>query len=119
MEWNGDSVYSQSFDLDCSENQGDSVGYVCYKKKLTSKRVSLCRLANGYVDDLDILLRLLLVHPSILDLVNNVKSLISPSENGVLLVQPKSLLGSDEELRSIGVRTSISHANSVWLVMSQ
>ena len=79
----------------------------------------MCGLANGYVDYLDVFFRLLLVHPGILDFVNNVKSLIDPSKDGVFPVQPRGLLGSDEELRAVGIWTSVGHANGVWLVVLQ
>ena len=81
--------------------------------------VSLCCSANGYVDYFNVFLRLLLVHPGILDFVNNVKSLKSPSKYGVLPVQPRRLLGSDEELGAVGVWTSVGHADGVGLVMLQ
>jgi hypothetical protein len=74
-------------------------------------------LANGYVDNFDVFFRLLLVYPGILDFVNNIKPLISPSKYGMLPVQPKSLLSSDEKLRAIGIRTRVRHTDGVWFVV--
>jgi hypothetical protein len=85
---------------------------------LTGNWVSLSRLANRDVDYLDVLFRLLLVDLGIFDFMNSVESLISPSKYGMLPVQPRSLLSSNEKLRAVGIWTSIGHANSVWLVVS-
>ena len=49
-------------------------------------RIRIHNLCYRDVDDLDVLLRLLLVHPGILDLMNNVESLCSSAEYGVFLV---------------------------------
>lgn len=66
--------------------------------RFRNKWVSLFGSANGYIDYLDILFRLLLVHSGIFDFVDNVESLIGPSKDGMLPVQPKSLLSRNEKL---------------------
>ena len=76
-------------------------------------------LSNRDIDYLDVFLRLLLVDPGILDFVNNVESLVRPSEDGMLPVQPGSLFSCDEELGAIGIWTSVGHAHRVWLIMLQ
>ena len=43
---------------------------------------------DGDTDNLDILLRLLLVHLGVLDLVNNVHTCNRPSKDGVFVVEP-------------------------------
>ena len=43
---------------------------------------------DGDTDNLDILLRLLLVHLGVLDLVNNVHTRNRPSKDGVFVVEP-------------------------------
>lgn len=39
------------------------------------------------------------------------------SEYRMLLVQPRRLLGRDEELRAVGVGTGVGHADRIWLVV--
>ena len=55
----------------------------------TITTLSLC---DGYANDLDVLLGLLLVHPTVLNLVHHVQPLHRPSEDGVLLIQPRRFL---------------------------
>lgn len=46
-------------------------------------------LHNGYIDDLYVLLRLLLVYPRIFNLVYDVQPLNRPAEYGMLVVEPR------------------------------
>ena len=46
----------------------------------------MVQLCYGDIDDLNVLLRLLFVHPSILDLMNNVESLRSSAEYCMFLI---------------------------------
>ena len=53
----------------------------------------------------------------ILNLMHNIKPLIGAPKHCMFPVQPGCLLSRDKELRTIGIGSSICHANSVWLVM--
>ena len=74
-------------------------------------------LRNIDTDNLDILLRFLLVHPCILDPMHHVEPLHRPPENRMLLVQPGRPLRRDEELTAVRVRSRIRHTDRVRLVM--
>lgn len=60
-------------------------------------------LHDIYVEDLDIILRLLLIHPGVLNFVDDIQALNSPSENCVLIIKPwllKLVYGSRKYGRS-------------------
>ena len=48
-------------------------------------------------------------------LVNDILALKNLAEDNVVIVQPGSDFKCDEELRAIGVRTSVGHGKEVWL----
>jgi hypothetical protein len=49
----------------------------------------LCNLHNLNIQNLNILLRLLLINPRILNLMNNIQTLNRPPKNGMLIIQPR------------------------------
>ena len=74
-------------------------------------------LQNFHIDNLDILLRFLLIDTNILDPMDDVHTSDGATENSMFLVQPWGLLGCDEELRAVGIRACVSHTDRVRLVM--
>ncbi len=46
-------------------------------------------LHDFYVEDLDVFLGLFLVHPCVLDLVDNIQPLNCPAKNCVLVIEPR------------------------------
>lgn len=75
-------------------------------------------LLDGDADDLDFLLRLLLVNPDVFDLMDHIQSLYRPPEDRVFFVEPGCLVyRCDEELRSVGVGPRISHTDRVRFVV--
>jgi hypothetical protein len=49
-----------------------------------------------------------------LNLLNNIHALNDGAEDNMTVVQPRGLHGGDEELRSIGVGTGVSHRHDSW-----
>lgn len=54
-----------------------------------------------------------------LDLLDEVLALGDLTEDNVLAVQPGGNNGGDEELGSVGVRSSVGHREQEWLVVPQ
>lgn len=96
---------------------------------------SIAVLHYFYVENLDILLRFLLINSRVFDLVNHIQTLNGSAEDCMLVIKPwletismihnlinsktYSLLGSYEKLASICIRSRICHTESVWFIMLQ
>lgn len=83
--------------------------YDMYTYIFGTTKVSLIKLAT--VSHGDLLRRLTGLGPVTFDLLHDIHALHHFSEHDVLLVQPGSLGGGDEELGSVGVGAGVSHGH--------
>jgi hypothetical protein len=63
-------------------------GKVIYQMRV-SFHFRLCNLHNLNIQNLNILLRFLLINPRILNLVNNIQTLNRPPKNRMLIIKPR------------------------------
>ena len=59
------------------------------------------------------------IYPCVLDIVNHALTSCNYSKDGMFSIKPSTRYRSDVKLRSIGMRTSVSHREHVGLVMFQ
>jgi hypothetical protein len=76
-------------------------------------------LAQAYGDDLDLIVRLVSfwIRFRIANVLTDFHAFVDPSEDCVLVVEPGSWANGDEELRAVGVRTSICHGYGVGSIV--
>ncbi len=88
-----------------------------FRDAMNHASLSSHTLYNLYIYNPNIFLRLLLINPRIFNLMYDVEALYSSSKDRMFTIQPWRLLRRNEELWTIRVRSSVSHADRVWLVM--
>lgn len=74
-------------------------------------------LQNLHINNLNILLRLLLIQPRILNPMHHIQPLHRAAKDRMFLIQPGRLLRRDEELGAVGVGARVGHADGIRLVV--
>jgi len=70
------------------------------------------------IDNFNILIWfIILISLHILDRMHNLQPTYYPSEDGVLLIEPRRSVGRDEELGTIGTRSSVRHADCIGTIV--